>query len=282
MKSINLASSEPSPGANRRQGLGPNPIDNFVAHKLAQNGLAPNPEENKARLFRKLSFDLTGLPPEPKALEKFIRDGSDKAYEKAVERMLASDACAEQFTRWWLDGVRYADTQGIHLDYARSIWPYRDWVINAYKTNMAFDQFTVEQIAGDMLPKATDQQKIASGYNRLLETTSEGGALDAEYAAIYAKDRVDTTAAVWLGLTTGCATCHDHKFDPISMKEFILLTAFFRNNTSSILDGPNGNNAPLLFVPGKGDKSRWDNLEKKNGDNKSRDQLTAASQPNPI
>jgi hypothetical protein len=239
-----------------------NPVDHFVARKLAQNGLAPNPQEKRARLFRRLSFDLTGLPPSPREAEAFARSGSDRAYEKAVDRMLASDACAEQFTRQWLDAVRYADTQGIHLDYARSIWPYRDWVIAAYKANMPFDQFTIEQIAGDMLPGATEKQKIASGYNRLLETTSEGGAIPEEYAAVYAKDRVDTTTAVWLGLTAGCATCHDHKFDPITTKDFYALTAFFRNNTSSILDGPNGNNAPTLFVPARPDIARWGKLEK--------------------
>jgi hypothetical protein len=238
-----------------------NPVDNFVARKLAQNGLAPNPQAQNARLFRRLSFDLTGLPPSPRDVEEFVRSGSDKAYERAVDQMLASDASAEHFTRLWLDAVRYADTQGIHLDFARSIWPYRDWVINAYKANMPFDQFTVEQIAGDMLPGATKQQEIASGYNRLLETTSEGGAIPEEYAAIYAKDRVDTTTAVWLGLTAGCATCHDHKFDPITMKDFYSLTAFFRNNTSAILDGPNGNNAPYLFVPAKGDAAAWDKTE---------------------
>ncbi|HUD84275.1 MAG TPA: DUF1553 domain-containing protein [Candidatus Saccharimonadales bacterium] len=237
------------------------PVDNFVARKLAQNGLSPNPEEEKARLYRRLSFDLTGLPPNPRELEKFVHSGSDKAYEKAVDRMLASDASAEQFTRLWLDAVRYADTQGIHLDFARSIWPYRDWVIAAFKANMPFDQFSIEQIAGDMLPGATQRQKIASGYNRLLETTSEGGAIPEEYAAIYAKDRVDTTSAVWLGLTIGCATCHDHKFDPITTKDFYSLTAFFRNNTSSILDGPNGNNAPTLFLPVRKDVARWKRLE---------------------
>ncbi len=239
-----------------------NPVDNFVARKLAQNGLKPNPEEEKARLFRRLSFDLTGLPPASRDLEEFVHDSSGEAYEKAVDRMLASDSSAEHFTRLWLDAVRYADTQGIHLDFARSIWPYRDWVIGAFKANMPFDQFTIEQLAGDMLPAATERQKVASAYNRLLETTSEGGAIPDEYAASYAKDRVETTAAVWLGLTAGCATCHDHKFDPISTKDFYSLTAFFRNNTSSTLDGPNGNNAPLLFLPARKDAGKqWKSLE---------------------
>jgi mono/diheme cytochrome c family protein len=237
-----------------------NPIDNFVARKLSQHGLAPNSEEAKAPLYRRLSFDLTGLPPRPRELEQFLIDKSGAAYEEAVDRMLASDESAEHFTRLWLDAARYADTQGIHLDYARSIWPYRDWVIAAYKNNMPFDRFTIEQLAGDMLPAATEKQKIASGYNRLLETTSEGGAIPEEYAAVYAKDRVDTTTAVWLGLTVGCATCHDHKFDPITTRDFYSLTAFFRNNTSSILDGPNGNNAPTLFLPARKDIARWKEL----------------------
>ncbi|HEY3862064.1 MAG TPA: DUF1553 domain-containing protein [Verrucomicrobiae bacterium] len=239
-----------------------NPIDNFTAKKMAEHGLAPNPEENRARLYRRLSFDLTGLPPNPKDVEEFARSGSGRTYEKAVDRMLASDASAEQFTRLWLDAVRYADTQGIHLDYARSVWPYRDWVIDAYRSNMPFDQFTIEQIAGDMLPSATEAQKVASGYNRMLETTSEGGAIPEEYAAVYAKDRADTTTAVWLGLTAGCATCHDHKFDPITQKDYYSLTAFFRNNTSSILDGPNGNNLPTLFVPSRQDAAQWAKYEK--------------------
>jgi mono/diheme cytochrome c family protein len=253
-----------------KDGLGwaRNPIDNFVVRQLAQNGLSPNPQEQKSRLFRRLSFDLTGLPPNPSDLEAFVKARSNKAYEKAVDRMLASDASAEQFTRLWLDAVRYADTQGIHLDYARSIWPYRDWVIDAYKTNMPFDQFTIEQIAGDMLPNASDSQKVASGYNRLLETTSEGGAIPEEYAASYAKDRVETTTAVWLGLTAGCATCHDHKFDPISTRDFYSLTAFFRNNTTSIIEGRTGNNAPMLFVPLRDDAAQWEKLQQDIATNK--------------
>src|ERR1041385_2846392 len=157
-----------------------NPIDRLVFAKLSDNNLHPNPPEDKARLFRRLNFDLTGLPPTPEALEAFVKDKSPTAYEKAVDAMLASDACAEQFTRLWLDAVRYADTQGIHHDHSRSIWPYRDWVIDAFKQNKPFDHFTVEQIAGDMLPGATMDQKIASGYNRLLPTTGEGGAIPEE------------------------------------------------------------------------------------------------------
>ena len=245
-----------------RTGWAKNPIDNFVAAKLAANGLQPNPEEQKARLLRRLSFDLTGLPVSAADLKAYLTDNSPNAYEKAVDRMLESDACAEQFARLWLDAVRYADTQGIHHDHARSIWPYRDWVINAFKTDMPFDQFTVEQVAGDLLPEPTIDQKIASGYNRLLPTTGEGGAIPDEYSAIYAKDRVETTSAVWLGLTTGCAICHDHKFDPITMKDFYAMTAFFRNGTQPALDSPtSGDTPPLQFVPAKADRARWQQVE---------------------
>jgi hypothetical protein len=254
----------PSRPALPEEGAGwaANPIDNFVARKLSQNGLQPNPGEQKARLYRRLHFDLTGLPPSPEELRSFLRDKSPKAFEREVDRMLAGDASAEHFARLWLDAVRYADTQGIHHDHMRSIWPYRDWVISAFKANTPFDQFTIDQIAGDMLPGATLDQKIASGYNRLLPTTGEGGAIAEEYAAVYAKDRVDTMTAVWLGLTMGCATCHDHKFDPITSKDFYSMTAFFRNNTSPILDNPrDANVAPLVFAPRREDLPQWNSLE---------------------
>jgi mono/diheme cytochrome c family protein len=239
------------------------PLDHFVEHKLAENGLRPNPEEAGARLLRRLTFDLTGLPPTPGEVQAFLQAPQrDLAYEQVVDHLLASDACAEHFARLWLDAVRYADTQGLHHDHARSIWPYRDWVVDAFKANLPFDQFTILQMAGDLLPNATLEQKIASGYNRLLPTTGEGGAIPEEYLAIYAKDRVDTTAAVWLGMTTGCATCHDHKFDAISMKDFYALTAFFRNNNIPALDNStDGNTPPLLFVPTPADRRRWERLE---------------------
>ena len=239
-----------------------NPIDHFVAQKLAQNGLQPNPPSGKARFYRRLHFDLTGLPPTPEELKKFLAGHSKKAFEREVDRLLATDASAEHFARLWLDAVRYGDTEGIHQDNMHTVWPYRDWVIAAYKNNMPFDEFTTEQIAGDMLPKATLDDRIASGYNRLLPTTSEGGAIPDEYAAIYAKDRVDTTSAVWLGLTMGCATCHDHKFDPITTKDYYSMTAFFRNNTSAILDnGLDADTPPLLFAPRREDIPRWNALQ---------------------
>ena len=238
-----------------------NPVDHFIADSLATAGLHPAREEEPARLLRRVTLDLTGLPPTPAELAAFRRDHSPAAYERAVDRLLTTVACAEHFTRHWLDAVRYADTHGIHIDDYRSIWPYRDWVVNAFQRNQPFDQFTVEQMAGDLLPDATLEQKVASGYNRCLPTTSEGGAIDAEYEAIYAKDRVETMSTVWLGLTTGCATCHDHKFDPISTKEFYSLTAFFRNNTMATMDGNVSDPPPNLFVPAVADRARWQSLQ---------------------
>jgi len=247
----------PAAGANWAK----TPVDHFIAEKLAPAGLRPSREEEPARLLRRLTLDLTGLPPTAAELAAFARDHSADAYGRTVDRLLATDACAEQFARQWLDAVRYADTHGIHIDNYRTIWPYRDWVVGAFKRNLPFDQFTIEQMAGDLLPNATLDQKVASGYNRCLPTTSEGGAIDAEYEAIYAKDRVETMSTVWLGLTTGCATCHDHKFDPVSTKDFYALTAFFRNNTMAAMDGNVSDPAPTLFVPAAADRARSNALQ---------------------
>ena len=248
-----------APGATRQWVR--NPVDAFIAQTLASAGLKPSRDEDPARLLRRVTFDLTGLPPAPEDLAAFGRDPSPAAYERAVDRLLASEACAEQFGRQWLDAIRYADTHGIHIDNYRSIWPFRDWVVGAFHDNMPFDAFTVEQLAGDLLPNATLEQKVASGFNRCLPTTSEGGAIAAEYEAIYAKDRVETMSTVWLGLTTGCAACHDHKFDPITTKDFYALTAFFRNNTMPAMDGNVSDTRPNLFVPARGDRARWTALQ---------------------
>ena len=234
-----------------------NPIDAFIAQTLTSSGLKPSRPEEPARLLRRVTFDLTGLPPTPDDLAAFMRDPSPAAYDRAVDRLLATDASAEQFGRQWLDAIRYADTHGIHIDNYRSIWPFRDWVVGAFRQNLPFDQFTIEQMAGDLLPNATLEQKVASGFNRCLPTTSEGGAIAAEYEAIYAKDRVETMSTVWLGLTTGCAACHDHKFDPVSTKDFYALTAFFRNNTMPAMDGNVADTKPNLFVPAVADRARW-------------------------
>ncbi|MFM7182454.1 MAG: DUF1553 domain-containing protein [Verrucomicrobiales bacterium] len=240
--------------------------DAFLFAAMDKQGLSPNAPEEKSRLLRRVTFDLTGLPPTPEETSAFLADTSPDAYEKVVSRLLASPRYGEHMARHWLDAARYADTHGIHIDNYRSIWPYRDWVIKAINDNMPFDQFTIEQIGGDMLPEATIQQNVATGFNRCLPTTGEGGAIPEEYLAIYAKDRVETTSGVWLGLTMGCAACHDHKFDPISMKDFYAFSAFFRNTPMSGLDGNKADHPPNLFIPNEADQQRLQTIpaEKKN------------------
>ena len=237
-----------------------NPVDQFILARLRKEGLTPAPEAGKAALLRRVTLDLTGLPPTPEEVDAFLADTRPDAYGQAVDRLLASPAYGEQQARYWLDAARYADTHGIHIDNYRSIWPYRDWVIKAFNANQPFDQFTIEQLAGDLLPNPTVEQKIATGFHRCLPTTGEGGAIAEEYLATYAKDRVETTSAVWLGLTTGCAACHDHKFDPISQKDFYQLSAFFRNNPMSALDGNAADHPPNLQLPAPEDAARLQEL----------------------
>ena len=193
-----------------------NPIDRFILARLDAANLKPNPEAERRTLIRRISFDLTGLPPTPAEVDAFLNDPApvDIAYANLVETLFRSPAYGEHRARYWLDAARYGDTHGLHLDNYREIWPYRDWVINAFNENMPFDQFTIEQLAGDLLPDPTLDQRIATGFVRCNVTTSEGGAIDDEYNAIYAKDRVATTTRVWMGLSADCASCHDHKFDP--------------------------------------------------------------------
>ncbi|MDU0352867.1 DUF1549 domain-containing protein [Paraglaciecola aquimarina] len=225
-----------------------NAIDNFILAKLEQAQLSPSPKADKHTLIRRLALDLTGLPPTPQLIAEFVADDSAQAYEKAVDTLMASTAYGEHQAHYWLDAARYADTHGLHLDNLRSIWPYRDWVVDAFNQNKPFDQFTIEQLAGDLLPNPTQDQLVATGFVRSNPSTSEGGAIDAEYAAIYAKDRTETLSTVWMGLTTGCAGCHDHKFDPISQKEFYQLTAFFRNTTEKPMDGNAADYPPSMHV----------------------------------
>ncbi len=239
-----------------------NPMDQFILAKLEAAGLKPAPEADRRTLIRRLSLDLTGLPPEPAEVEAFVKDNTKGAYEKLVDRLMASERWGEHRGRYWLDAARYADTHGIHVDNYREMWPYRDWVIAAYNRNLPFDRFTIEQLAGDLLPNRTREQQIASGFQRCNVTTNEGGVIAEEVEAIYAKDRADTTGAVWLGLTVGCATCHDHKFDPISQKDFYSMTAFFRNTTQYAMDGNAPNTPPAIVVPGEKDQVRWDLLNK--------------------
>ena len=237
-----------------------NPIDRFILAKLEANGLRPAPEASRATLIRRVTLDLTGLPPTPSQVREFVNDSSPDAYEKVVNRLLASPSYGEQRAHYWLDAARYADTQGMHIDNYREMWPYRDWVIQAFNQNLPFDQFTVDQLAGDLLPNSTLDQKIASGFQRCNVTTDEGGSIPAEVAAMYAKDRADTTGTTWLGLTVGCATCHDHKFDPISQKDYYSLTSFFRNTTQYALDGNVPDTPPVVIVPRAEDRQKWKEL----------------------
>ncbi len=207
-----------------------------------------------------MSLDLTGLPPEPADVEAFVNDKSANAYEKLVDRYLASPRWGEHRARYWLDAARYADSHGIHFDNYREMWSYRDWVIAAFNRNMPFDQFTVEQLAGDLLPNATLEQRIATGFNRCNITTNEGGAIDEEYQVLYTRDRTETVSQVFLGMTAGCAVCHDHKFDPLSQREFYELAAFFNNTTQAAMDGNIKDTPPTVFVPAEPDRTRWASL----------------------
>lgn len=204
-----------------------NPIDNFLLAAMTEQGLKPSPEADKRTLLRRLSFDVIGLPPTPAEIAAFEADASDEAYARQVERLLASKHFGERMAIFWLDAVRYADTAGYHSDNARDVWPFRDYVIASFNNNKPFDQFTREHLAGDLLPGATTEQRIASGYNKLLQTTEEGGAQPKEYTAKYQADRVRNTAVIWLASTMGCCECHTHKFDPFTIKDFYSFAAFF-------------------------------------------------------
>jgi len=234
-----------------------NPIDRFILGKLEEAKLAPAPEADRRTLARRAALDLTGLPPAPEDVEAFVNDPAPDAYERFVDKLMATPEWGEHRARYWLDAARYADTHGLHFDNYREIWPYRQWVIDAFNANVPFDRFTVEQLAGDLLPARTRDQQIASGFHRCNITTNEGGSIDDEVLASYAKDRVETTAAVWLGLTIGCASCHDHKFDPVTQKEFYQFAAFFRNTTQVAMDTNNPDTPPVLVVPAKADEPRW-------------------------
>jgi hypothetical protein len=238
------------------------PIDRFVLARLEQAGLAPAPEADRRVLARRLSLDFTGLPPDPVAVEAFVADQSPNAYEAYVDGLLKSPAWGEHRGRYWLDAARYADTHGIHFDNFREIWTYREWVVNAFNANLPFDQFTVEQLAGDLLPNRTLDQQIASGFNRCNITTSEGGTIAEEYLVLYTRDRTETVSQVWLGLTMGCAVCHDHKFDPLSQKQFYEMAAFFNHTTQPAMDGNAKDTPPIVPVPLAADQPRWHALQR--------------------
>jgi hypothetical protein len=226
-----------------------NAIDHFVLARLEKEGLKPSPEADKVTLARRAYLDITGIPPTPEKVDAFLADKSPDAYEKLVDKLLDTDRHAERLAMVWLDLARYADTHGYHIDSHRDMWPWRDWVIRAFRQNMPFDRFTIEQIAGDLLPGATRDQITATGFNRNHMINYEGGAIPEEYLVEYVVDRVETTSTVWLGLTMGCARCHDHKYDPISQKEFYRFFAFFNTIAEKGLDGRAGNAEPVLPLP---------------------------------
>ncbi|MCA9070465.1 MAG: DUF1549 domain-containing protein, partial [Planctomycetaceae bacterium] len=204
-----------------------NEIDFFVLARLEEKHLKPAKEASRETLIRRVAFDLTGLPPSLKEMDDFLADSSPQAYERMVDSYLNRPAYGEHMARHWLDLARYADSNGYQYDTEREQWVWRDWVIDAYNKNKPFDQFTIEQLAGDLLPNSTPEQRLATGFNRNHGITIEGGIIDEEYRTEYVMDRLVTTGQVWLGLTIGCARCHEHKFDPISQKEFYQLYAFF-------------------------------------------------------
>lgn len=257
------APSRPAEPQVRQAGWVRNPIDRFVLAKLEERGLRPANEATRGTLIRRVSLDLTGLPPTVDEIERFVADTSADAYEKLVDRLMASPRWGEHRGRYWLDAARYGDTHGIHIDNYRDIWPYRDWVINAFNKNMPFDRFTIEQLAGDLLSEPTLEQRIATGFQRCNPTTNEAGVIIDEVEAMYAKDRADTVGAVWLGMTVGCATCHDHKFDPIKQTDFYAMTAFFRNTTQHAMDGNISDTPPVVVVPSKEDRPKWDALSER-------------------
>jgi mono/diheme cytochrome c family protein len=226
-----------------------NEIDHFILQKIEAENLEPRPETDKPTLIRRASLDLIGLPPTPEELDAFLADGSAEAYGKVVDRLLNSARYGEHQARYWLDAARYADSHGYHIDSTRGIWKYREWVINAYNQNLPFDQFAIEQIAGDLLPEPTPNQRIATGYIRCNMSTGEGGAIEEEYRAKYAFDRMETTSTMFLGLTMTCARCHTHKYDPITHKEYYQMLAFFNTLDEPVMDGNKPNPDPFIKVP---------------------------------
>jgi len=239
-----LPIAHPQPPKIDDPGFIHNDADPFILAGLKDAGLKHAPQADRVTLIRRLSLDLTGLPPKEADVQAFVADQSSDAYEKVVDRLLASPQFGERMASWWLDLVRYADTIGYHSDNPMNVWPYRDYVIGAFNSDKPFDQFTREQIAGDLLPNATQEQKVASAYNRLIETTEEGGAQAKEYAIKYECDRVRNISTVWMAATMGCCQCHDHKFDPYTQKDFYSMAAFF----ADVQEAPIGRREPGMLV----------------------------------
>jgi hypothetical protein len=256
-----VAPKRPPAPETRNRSWRRNPIDDFVLARLEKEGLAPSPEADRATLLRRVSLDLTGIPPTTEELDAFLTDAAPDAYERVVDRLLASPRYGERMAIRWLDAARYADTSGYQSDGPRDMWRWRDWVIAAFNDNMPFDRFTIEQLAGDLLPGATLDQRIATGFNRNHRGNAEGGIVPEEYQVEYVVDRVDTTATVWLGLTVGCARCHDHKYDPITQEEFYRLFAYFNNVPEHGRAIKIGNSPPFIQAPTPAQMKEREHLE---------------------
>lgn len=246
-----IAPSRPTPPETKDRTWSRTPIDQFILARLEKEGMKPEPEADKTTLIRRATLDLTGLPPTPKEVADFLADESPEAFERLLDRLLSSPHYGEKMAISWLDHARYADSNGFQSDGSRDIWAWRDWVINAYNRNLPFDQFTVEQLAGDMLPGATEDQIIATGFNRNHRLNGEGGRIVEEWFVETVIDRVETTGLTWLGLTFNCCRCHDHKYDPITQKEFYQFYSFFNSvDEQGVLApaGKNGENTPPLLT----------------------------------
>lgn len=253
--------TRPAVPATPNSGWVRNEIDSFVIDRLTRQDLKPQSDADRETLIRRVTFDLTGLPPTLDEIDAFLADESDEAYERLVDRLLDSPRYGEHMARFWLDAARYGDTHGLHLDNYREIWPYRDWVVKAFNDNLPYDQFVIEQLAGDLLPEPTRDQLIATGFNRCNVTTSEGGSIQEEVYVRNVVDRVVTTSTVFMGLTMECSRCHDHKFDPLTMRDFYSLFAYFNSIDGNPLDGNRKDHAPVMRVPTTEQESRLQELD---------------------
>ena len=252
----------PDPGARPASAWERNPIDRFVLARMQAAGLTPSPQAAKAKLLRRVTLDLTGIPPTAEAIRALLADRSPQAYEGAVDRLLASPTFGERMAFRWLEAARYADTNGYQNDQERDMWRWRDWVIEAFNANMPFDRFTVEQLAGDLLPNPNLEQHIATGFNRNHRGNAENGTDPEEYQVEYAVDRLETTGTVWLGLTVGCARCHDHKYDPISQREFYRFYAYFNNVSDRGRYYKYGNTPPIVRAPTREQREELGSLDR--------------------